>query len=690
MDTSFIQRIEIKSLSNLKREVIKTIFAIILFVAAFLMLLCFIFLIFILCGYLYLEAFATDFPILVKIALMIPVIWLAYTMFVLLKLLFYKHKPELNHLREITKKEEPALFELIYSVARSAGTPYPRKVYLNTDVNAFVFYESNFWSMFLPTGKNLVIGMGIINTSTIQELKSVLSHEFGHFSQKSLKLGSYVYHVNKVIYNILNNSESFEKIKEKWSEKLGIWAINAAFNINQKIQGIFRLLYEIVNKNYMSLSREMEFHADEIAAGISGSEPSKNALLRMTLSEHSYNQVLNFYANRISKNIQSGNIYKDHIVVMCYIAESNHFSFKNNLPEITLDHLTKYDKSKLTIKDQWASHPSLKDRITRIEQADFQISSEDNRSAYNIFTDPEATQIALTKLLFENVTYENEVSIISADEFIQEYKDEIQKFSFPKIYNSYYDNKNPTVFDFDNIAQSGENLTLENLFSEEKTDWVYTSIALQNDIETLNNIANKTIPIRSFEYDGFRHKAKNAEKLREELKKELEILNDKIKRNDCDIYLFFREIESRTENKQQLNQLYRDLFEFEARFDAKYNVYADLSSKLQFISVTTPFAEIRRNLKNIKPLEKELRDEIGLLLKDETLISEITEEIKEHLEKYCSREWEYFQDTSYLDDHLNILYNAMHNFGYIMSRKYFIMKMNLLRYQEELIKTVQD
>jgi hypothetical protein len=35
--------------------------------------------------------------------------------------------------------------------------------------------------------KNLTIGIGLINSTSVGELKTILAHEFGHFSQRSMK-----------------------------------------------------------------------------------------------------------------------------------------------------------------------------------------------------------------------------------------------------------------------------------------------------------------------------------------------------------------------------------------------------------------------------------------------------------------------------------------------------------------------
>jgi Zn-dependent protease with chaperone function len=55
----------------------------------------------------------------------------------------------------------------------------------------------------------------------------------------------------------------------------------------------------------LALSREMEFHADEVAANVTGYLPLKESLLRMDLASHSYNSVISFYENKVNENIKS-------------------------------------------------------------------------------------------------------------------------------------------------------------------------------------------------------------------------------------------------------------------------------------------------------------------------------------------------------------------------------------------------
>ena len=605
----------------------------------------------------------------------------------LLKFIFKSHKFDRSNLIEINKLEEPNLFSMISEIVYEVGTAFPKKVYLSSDVNASVFYDSSFWSMFLPVKKNLIIGLGLVNTVTKEELKAILSHEFGHFSQKTMKVGSYVYNVNKIIFNMLYDNESYENLVQKWANVSGYFSIFVviAVKINAGIQWILRKMYGFVNKSYLGLSREMEFHADEIAATVTGYEPLKKSLLRMSLADISFNNVLNYYNGKISENMRSENIYREQNSVIQFLAERNNLAISNNLPDISLEEQSKFDKSKLVVKDQWASHPTIKERINRLEKTGLLTKNHLDTPANSVFSNIVELQKQLTDKLFEQVNYQGEVKFFSFNKFQEEYKQEVLSNLFSKIYNGYYDHKNPTCIELKHCNSIDNDISFHELFSDEKIDLVYTAIALQNDIETLKNISNNSLSIKTFDYDGVRFKRKNANKLIEKLKIELENVNEQIRKNDTDIYQYFEKVENQQNNPKKLELLYSNFFEFDKIFDSKYGIYLKLLNELQFVSVTTPYEEIRSNFKKIKPTEEILKQEINNLLSDKIFTTEITNEIKHNLEKYTSKTWEYFGGTIYYNENLDILYSAMHNYAYLLSRKYFLLKKAILTYQEELI-----
>ena len=59
-------------------------------------------------------------------------------------------------------------------------------------------------------------------------------------------------------------------------------------------QFILKGLYKVINLTHLSLSREMEFHADAVATNIVGSEIMGSTLARLDLSDYADQSTLYF------------------------------------------------------------------------------------------------------------------------------------------------------------------------------------------------------------------------------------------------------------------------------------------------------------------------------------------------------------------------------------------------------------
>src|SRR5438270_626474 len=110
----------------------------------------------------------------------------------------------------------------------------------------------------------LLIGMGLVNVLTLSEFKAVLAHEFGHFSQNSMKLHRYVYTANQIIADMVIGRDWLDEMLDRCKRRedaLAIfgWALWSVLWLFRKgLEGCF---YGI-NFLSRSLSRQMEFNAD--------------------------------------------------------------------------------------------------------------------------------------------------------------------------------------------------------------------------------------------------------------------------------------------------------------------------------------------------------------------------------------------------------------------------------------------
>ncbi len=597
----------------------------------------------------------------------------------LIKFLFKKHINDRSSLTEIKRTDEPQLFAMIDEIVKEAGTDFPKKVYLTYDVNASVFYDSSFWSMFLPIKKNLIIGLGLVNACTKQELKAILAHEFGHFSQRSMKVGSYVYNVNQIIFNLVNDDESYRKAIEGWANASGYFAIFAmlAFKVTQGIKWILSKMYSFVNIRHMALSREMEFHADEVAANIAGSKALEESLLRLDLAANSYNNVISFYDGKITDSKTSKNIYREQFFVMNFLARESEIETKNNLPFIKIEETGLFNKSKLVIENQWASHPSTEDRVARLQQLNISKQS-DNNSARLLFKNIETTEEKLTSKLFSQVQYDHPSSELSFDNFRNEFENNYNKNSFDRIFNGYYDNKNPNTFNQTISNPSETNITFDDLFSKEKIELVYTLIALENDKEIIKSIADKTYPIKTFDYDGKKYKSQEAKTLIPKLENQIKTLNEEITQNEINIYHYFVGLAKTQNMEYEMRNQFFEFYEYDKVYEEKFNLFTELSKALDFVSTTTPFEQIKKNFFNLKPLETKLKAELKDILSNPFLNEEINENNRKDLQFYIDNDLLYFNQNQYMEHHLQQLFFAVNSFHFYIGRKYFLMKKELL------------
>src|SRR6185312_10344170 len=334
----------------------------------------------------------------------------------LVKFVFAVARDERSDRIQITESEQPRLFAFIRRLARETHTPFPKKIFLSPSVNACVFYNSSFWSMFLPVRKNLEIGLGLVNSVNLSEFKAVIAHEFGHFSQRSMRLGSFTYNVNRVIYNMLYENNDYTAFLQAWAgiHRLLRYFASVTVRIARGIQWVLRRMYQVINRTYMGLSREMEFHADTVAAAVSGSNNSISALARIEVASNCFNAAVNDANAQLQNKKITFNIYPNQLIVMRTIASEYQLPVRGGLPEFSFHFIESFSHSRINYKDQWASHPTLKERKANLDRLDIP-APPDDASAWELFDQPEIWQQKLTGRLYRSLTLDAPVPYDAAE-----------------------------------------------------------------------------------------------------------------------------------------------------------------------------------------------------------------------------------------------------------------------------------
>lgn len=672
-----------------RNRAIRTIFAIIFFIIVYLITLILSFTLVAALFYsstLVLQLVKHNRSGVYIIFLFILIVFISIIFLVFIFMFFFrKYTVDRSGWVEIFRDDQPKLFGIIESISKEIETNFPQRVYLGSGVEAMVYYDSNFRNLFFPSKENLMIGLGLVNSMNESELKAILAHEFGHFTQKSLNVYSYVYIENQIIYKMLIDEEFYQTLLHKFLV-VGRFSWIVIY-YSRAIRWILRKAYDVVSKSYMALSREMEFHADEISARVSGSIPAVTALLRTGLAWDSFNYVWQFYYNHISENIRSENLYPQHSYVMNQIAERYGVQFSKGLPQVKKETLARFNRSKLIIINQWASHPSVDDRIKKLEELNIDSAvSED--SAWNFFINKEDIQKKITEKLFRNWQFSESPANLSLEEFIEKYSDELDKHSFNKRYNYFYDNRGISSFDIKLIIEKVDDDNFDDLnevFSEANVNFIHQFSGLDYDIKTIESISKAEWKVESFEYDGIKFHAKESRQLLGKLLKQHETLYKQVNELDVKIFKFFFNLGKMKGMNEEVVKYYETYFYFVNEDKSNLQIYLDLIDSMQFIFRIHSFNQIRFKLEEMQSKESVFRERMKKLVGDENYQSILTMEQKEKFTRYLEKDWSYFDGQKYNQEELNILQEAIFQFYELCSRAPFYALKKLLDFQIEIL-----
>lgn len=610
-----------------------------------------------------------------------------FIVFFMIKFMFTKNKTDYSDLILIDLEQHPELNKMIRELVIEVDTTFPKKVYVSPEVNASVFYDSAFWSMFFPVKKNLHIGLGLVNTCTVSELKGILAHEFGHFSQRSMKVGSYVYNVNQVIHNILYDNEEYHNAMVRWSNSSGYFFIfiGIANYFNKFVQFVLRQMYRVVNLNYLALSREMEFHADAIAAHVVGSAPMISSLQRLDLASAAYSNVIAYYSSNIERSVTTENIFPQHLIGLHFLGINSNLEIVNGLPFVPVGLADRFNKSKLILSNQWESHPSLTDRVKALEKIDISID-HNNEPANSLFSNLLLLQQEVTKKMFVDVKYGEIPKIESDENFISNIKSEYQSTKLPEIFNGYYDGYSPKSFDLDKVDfQFKENQVVQELYTNHITELTSLTNAMRNDAEILRAIAEKRYDANTFDYDGHRYKASDAASLHKNLLKDLEHNEGELEKHDQKIYAFFYESAQRKLKSATLIQRYKDYFTVHDQYGQDADMYSKMNADFAFAFEVLQPNVIIQKMVIFKRTEELFRKRLEEMLSEPLYNEVITIQMQTDIKEYLAIDRVYFAGQQYCDQSIIEKNQILEHFTVIIQDSFYNAKKKLLEFQASLI-----
>lgn len=417
---------------------------------------------------------------------------------VVLEPLFKIFEKRKNDGKEIKRADYPELFALVDEVVEKVDCLQPKHVYLSDECNAYVNYPS-MWGYIFHGRQNLTIGIPLLFGMNKTEFKSILSHEFGHFTQKSVSVNRVANLSEFLCGSIAQSQEALEKVDDDTYEA--------------KARVFARIATRIMLKQYHKvaplngvLSRAQEYDADKPSYEVVGTNGSLSALCKIQdLSARWDSSFIHWMWDRITERRAPENV-RDlfqklsasiDAVALSELKPTEHF--KPSLGEFD---------SKLSAIENTDTHPSNNQRCLAIASYEPKTTVWDDAPAFDYFPDEVVTGMynrvteSLKKRRFPETT-----EFLKKDVQDNELLDRAAGITSPLL-DFFY---NDEIFFGSEILEAAKKneAEVDFPFTKKNANKLREYICAKNDYSTLQRIVDENSAQRRYLYNGKEYNGTN-------------------------------------------------------------------------------------------------------------------------------------------------------------------------------------
>lgn len=497
------------------------------------------------------------------------------TVFMVKGLFFMKQGHNDTTELELTAAQQPELFAFLHKLADEAGAPRPHRVFVSPRVNASVSYDLTLLNLVLPSKKNLEIGLGLVNVLTLGELKAVLAHEFGHFTQRSMAVGRWLYMAQQIAGHIVARRDKLDafvvglsRVDVRfawvgWLLSLVIWAIRSL------VDSFFSLALRLQR----ALSRDMEMHADLVAVSLTGSDAPIYALHRLRTADDAWDRTMLFARGELER----GHVVTDLFPVQTRIIErmsgvldDETYRSAPPLPTTGRAAFRIFQAELAQPPRMWSTHPANDEREANAKRV-YVSAPADDRSGWLLFADAQALRERVSALVLGK---HEAAAPLDTDAALRAVDEQFGRESFDRRYRGIYLDRSLV-----RPARRAVNLyAVSTDGAAEQLSALYPA-SLTHDLERRRTIENEKALLKAvvdgvFETPGgvVRHRGK--QRRPRELPQVIEQLDEELSRLDQKLWAHDRR--SRTAHRAAAARLQRGWEEYLCGLAAALH-YADHS-----------------------------------------------------------------------------------------------------------------
>src|SRR3984957_4959840 len=269
----------------------------------------------------------------------------------------------------------PRLFAELHSIAAALNEPLPREVYLVGQVNAFVADRGGI--MGFGSRRVMGIGLPLLSSLTVSEMRAVLAHEFAHYYSGDTRMGPWVYKTQSAMIRAFRNIGSLGELGR----------IAALHFMNMVATFILKWYFIFFLRVINFVSRKKEYRADELACLVAGAEPLVRGLRKIHGASMAWGPYWN---SEVVPVLNQG----------CKPAIADGFSRFLAAPQIEVQVTKGIEREIAEGKTEpYDTHPPLRDRIAAIERLDAEPGEKDAELAISLLEQPESTELQFLSLV---------------------------------------------------------------------------------------------------------------------------------------------------------------------------------------------------------------------------------------------------------------------------------------------------
>jgi Zn-dependent protease with chaperone function len=550
---------------------------------------------------------------------------LSTTFFLYLVKGFFKRHPMDKEMHiEITEEDQPILFGFIHQICDELDAPLPNKVFVSPDVNAAVMPRASLVNLFVEPKKDLLIGLGLVNCMNLSEFKSVLAHEFGHFSQSAMAT-SYTYVVHRIIVDLVAGEDWFDRVLN-WCKRqenvLKIFGlvVGGTLAIGRKI---LYSLYTMITLKRLAVMRESEFHADLLAVKAAGSDAVALSLLRIRFGNMCLGQAVEDLATARDHKLYSKDIFL-HQDRAARVVRLKRKDPQLGIPPVH-DHPMAGKKIQLfdpeveemedDVPEMRRTHPPAHE-LEENAKSTFIPAVVDHRSPWILFTDAADLKERMTYKFYRTVFRVAKGTELTDAQKVQEYIDnEHADTTYDPKYHGVYDDRRLDPGDLSEL----NTIIHDSPWTEERMRKVYDKL-YEGCKQYAEEFADLHKELESRQSNVVGKPSPKMRKLIEEVEKKLETNWEWFKSFDRRVYLLHvqmarqvsedlrDELVERYRFQMEVQRLYQEARQNFNKADAYLSAFSSMGDQISDDFVAEVIAVLRAAWKALKKIMQDARE----------------------------------------------------------------------------------